>query len=183
MSRLLCSGTGFNAFAGVLASGGQVKAIVAPGCAAYTRREIDELTELAKRGGAKGLATIALTAEGVRSPIAKFLSEAEDRRADDGDRSRRRRSRLDRRRSAGRRSEVALLPARRTWTSAQSRRSRRLCILLDLRVPAAGMGRGGQPLGRHPQPLLGLPGRRSSAARHRSRRRSRQAVRPRPQRE
>jgi aspartyl-tRNA synthetase len=70
-------GTAFNAFAGVLAAGGQIKTIVAPGCASYTRREIDELTELAKRGGAKGLATIALTAEGVRSPIAKFLSEAE----------------------------------------------------------------------------------------------------------
>jgi aspartyl-tRNA synthetase len=70
-------GTAFNAFAGVLASGGQVKALVAPGCASYTRRDIDELTELAKRGGAKGLATIALTPEGVRSPIAKFLSETE----------------------------------------------------------------------------------------------------------
>jgi aspartyl-tRNA synthetase len=70
-------GTAFNAFAGVLAGGGQVKALVAPGCATYTRREIDELTELAKRSGAKGLATIALTPDGVRSPIAKFLSEAE----------------------------------------------------------------------------------------------------------
>ncbi|HEY7035763.1 MAG TPA: aspartate--tRNA ligase [Thermomicrobiales bacterium] len=70
-------GTAFNAFAGVLAGGGEVKAIVAPGLASYTRREIDELTELAKRSGAKGLATIALTPEGVRSPIAKFLSESE----------------------------------------------------------------------------------------------------------
>jgi aspartyl-tRNA synthetase len=71
------AGTTFNAFAGVLANGGQVKAIVASGCAGYTRREIDELTELAKRGGAKGLATIALTPEGLRSPIAKFLSDSE----------------------------------------------------------------------------------------------------------
>ncbi|MGB3329477.1 MAG: aspartate--tRNA ligase, partial [Thermomicrobiales bacterium] len=70
-------GTGFKAFAGVLASGGQVKAIVVPGCAGYTRREIDEITELAKRAGAKGLATIALTDEGVKSPIAKFLSDDE----------------------------------------------------------------------------------------------------------
>ena len=69
--------TGFRAFAEVIANGGQVKAIVAPGCAGYTRRQIDELTELAKRGGAKGLATIALTPEGVKSPIAKFLSEPE----------------------------------------------------------------------------------------------------------
>jgi aspartyl-tRNA synthetase len=66
--------TGFQAFAGVLASGGQVKALVVPGCAGYTRKQIDEVTELAKRAGAKGLATIALTEEGIRSPIAKFLS-------------------------------------------------------------------------------------------------------------
>jgi aspartyl-tRNA synthetase len=70
-------GTTFNAFAGVLERGGQVKAIVAPACATYTRREIDELTELARRSGARGLATIALTAEGIRSPIAKFLTEPE----------------------------------------------------------------------------------------------------------
>ncbi|MGB3307551.1 MAG: aspartate--tRNA ligase [Thermomicrobiales bacterium] len=69
--------TGFKAFAGVLASGGQVKALVVPGCGGYTRREIDEVTELAKRAGAKGLATIALSEDGVKSPIAKFLSEDE----------------------------------------------------------------------------------------------------------
>jgi aspartyl-tRNA synthetase len=67
-------GTGFKAFAGVLEAGGEVKAIVVPGCAGYTRREIDEVTELARRAGAKGLATIALAEEGVKSPIAKFLS-------------------------------------------------------------------------------------------------------------
>ena len=70
-------GTEFRAFAQTLADDGQVKAVVVPGCAEYTRREIDELTELAKRAGAKGLATFALTPEGVRSPVAKFLSEAE----------------------------------------------------------------------------------------------------------
>ncbi len=69
--------TEFKAFAGVLAGGGQVKAIVVPGCGGYTRREIDEVTELAKRSGAKGLATIALTEGAVKSPIAKFLSAAE----------------------------------------------------------------------------------------------------------
>jgi len=69
--------TGFQAFAGVTAAGGQIKLIVLPGCADYTRREIDELTELAKRSGARGLATVALTVDGVKSPIAKFLSESE----------------------------------------------------------------------------------------------------------
>jgi aspartyl-tRNA synthetase len=71
------AGTGFKAFASVLENGGQVKAIVVPGCGRYTRREIDEVTELAKRSGAKGLATIAVAEDGVKSPIAKFLSEDE----------------------------------------------------------------------------------------------------------
>jgi aspartyl-tRNA synthetase len=69
--------TGFKAFAGVLEAGGQVKAIVVPGCASYTRREIDEVTDLAKAAGAKGLATIQINEDGLRSPIAKFLSEDE----------------------------------------------------------------------------------------------------------
>jgi len=69
--------TGFKAFGSVLGAGGQVKALVAPGCGGYTRREIDELAELAKRFGAKGLATIAVDADGVRSPIAKFLRDPE----------------------------------------------------------------------------------------------------------
>ncbi len=69
--------TGFRAFADVLANGGRIKAIVAPGCGDFTRREIDDVTEIAKRAGAKGLATIGLSTEGVKSPIAKFLTEAE----------------------------------------------------------------------------------------------------------
>jgi aspartyl-tRNA synthetase len=76
VSEALC-GTSFQAFANVLASGGQVKGIVLPGVATYTRREIDELTEIAKRAGAKGLATIAVQENEIRSPIAKFLSDEE----------------------------------------------------------------------------------------------------------
>ena len=53
--------------------------------AGITRREIDELTERARRFGAKGLAYLALEAGGeIKSPIAKFLSDesaARDRRA------------------------------------------------------------------------------------------------------
>jgi aspartyl-tRNA synthetase len=71
------AGTEFKAFAGVLAAGGEVKGIVVPGGATYTRREIDDLTEFVKRSGAKGLAWIALNPEGTRSPISKFLSDAE----------------------------------------------------------------------------------------------------------
>ncbi|HEV2006713.1 MAG TPA: amino acid--tRNA ligase-related protein, partial [Candidatus Limnocylindrales bacterium] len=68
--------SGFRVFDEALASGGVVKAIVAPGHGAATRREIDELTEAARRDGAKGLAHLAVEAQGdVRGPIAKFLGE------------------------------------------------------------------------------------------------------------
>jgi len=50
----------------------------APNCADFTRREIDELTEVVTQLGAKGLAWIALEAQGkVRSPLAKVLTEKE----------------------------------------------------------------------------------------------------------
>jgi aspartyl-tRNA synthetase len=68
--------SGFRVFDEALAAGGRVKAIVAPGMGGATRREIDELTERARRFGAKGLAWGAVEAGGsVRSPIAKFLGD------------------------------------------------------------------------------------------------------------
>lgn len=70
-------GTEFKVFAGALAGGGEVKAICVPGQAEMTRRELDELTEVAKTGGAKGLAWIGVLSDELRSPIAKFLSESE----------------------------------------------------------------------------------------------------------
>ncbi len=73
--------SGFGVFDSALAAGGRVKAIVAPGMAGVTRREMDELTERARRFGAKGLAHLALEADGeIKGPIAKFLS-AETQRA------------------------------------------------------------------------------------------------------
>jgi aspartyl-tRNA synthetase len=68
--------SGFGVFDSALAAGGRVKAIVAPAMAGVTRREIDELTERARRFGAKGLAHLSLEAGGeVKGPIAKFLSD------------------------------------------------------------------------------------------------------------
>ena len=68
--------SGFRVFDEPLASGGRVKAIVAPGMAGATRKETDELTERARRFGAKGLAWLAVEESGaVRSPIAKFLGD------------------------------------------------------------------------------------------------------------
>jgi aspartyl-tRNA synthetase len=54
-----------------------VKCLVASGCAAYTRKEVDDLTTFAKEQGAKGLATLALTAEGVRGTAQKFIRPGE----------------------------------------------------------------------------------------------------------
>jgi aspartyl-tRNA synthetase len=68
--------SGFRVFDDTLAAGGRVKAIVAPGMAGATRKEIDELTERAKRFGAKGLAYLALEAGSeLRGPIVKFLAD------------------------------------------------------------------------------------------------------------
>ncbi|HEX7593870.1 MAG TPA: aspartate--tRNA ligase [Anaerolineae bacterium] len=69
----------FQVFTSALHAGGQVKGICVPGGANYSRKQIDELTEMAKAKGARGLATVALAADGIKSPIAKFLSDAEMR--------------------------------------------------------------------------------------------------------
>jgi aspartyl-tRNA synthetase len=80
LAPALTSASGFKVFDEAIAGGGRVKAIVAPGMAGITRREIDELTDRARRFGAKGLAYLALEAGGeIKSPIAKFLSEEAQR--------------------------------------------------------------------------------------------------------
>jgi len=69
---------GFGIFSRTVAGGGQVKGFCAPGCGAYSRRQIDELTALAQQEEAKGLAWLALDQEGgVRSSFARFLTEEE----------------------------------------------------------------------------------------------------------
>jgi aspartyl-tRNA synthetase len=54
-----------------------VKAIRVPGGGSYSRAQLDELTDQAKALGAKGLAWFRITAEGLDSPLAKFLNETE----------------------------------------------------------------------------------------------------------
>ncbi len=67
---------GFGVFTGALEAGGTVRAINAKGAAAtLTRKEIDKLTEHARGIGAKGLAWVRWTADGVTSSFGKFLSE------------------------------------------------------------------------------------------------------------
>ncbi|MDD5469771.1 MAG: aspartate--tRNA ligase [Candidatus Peribacteraceae bacterium] len=57
----LCKGCGFGVFAKAVESGGIVKAMRVPGGGAFSRKDIDELTEVAKVYGAKGLAWIKVT--------------------------------------------------------------------------------------------------------------------------
>ena len=70
---------GFKAFASTVAEGGVVRAIVAPNVAdKFSRKILDDYQEYVKRYfGAKGLAYIKLTKDGINSPIAKFLTEDE----------------------------------------------------------------------------------------------------------
>ncbi|MDP2744009.1 MAG: aspartate--tRNA ligase, partial [Dehalococcoidia bacterium] len=76
--------TEFGVFRSALAEGGQVKGIALPGCAGYTRSQLEELTEMARAQGAKGLVTMALggaasgeldmlTQDMVKSAAAKYV--------------------------------------------------------------------------------------------------------------
>jgi aspartyl-tRNA synthetase len=67
----------FKVFAETIANGGTIKGLCAPGCATYSRKQIDELTEFVKGQGVRGLVTLAYTADGVKGSAAKFLKEAE----------------------------------------------------------------------------------------------------------
>jgi aspartyl-tRNA synthetase len=69
--------SGFGVFSGAVKSGGAVKALRVAGGAEFTRKEIDDLTELAKIHGAKGLAYFVYEKGGIKSPITKFMSEEE----------------------------------------------------------------------------------------------------------
>lgn len=70
----VCKGSDFKVFETVLSGGGQVKAINVKGYASIPRRELDGLVSYVAAYGAKGLAWMCYTADGIKSPIAKFFS-------------------------------------------------------------------------------------------------------------
>ncbi|MGD9893003.1 MAG: aspartate--tRNA ligase [Dehalococcoidia bacterium] len=77
----LVAGSEFGVFRSAVESRGRVRGIAVPGSAEITRRQIDELTEIAKGRGAKGLVTAgllgdpaAIQPDQIRSPVARFLS-------------------------------------------------------------------------------------------------------------
>ncbi len=67
----------FKVFEGAVASGGSVRGIAVGGLGDLTRRELDELTAVATSGGAKGLAHFQVQPDGLKSPVAKLFSRAE----------------------------------------------------------------------------------------------------------
>jgi aspartyl-tRNA synthetase len=60
-----------------LQAGGAIKCILAPGCASYSRKDLDVLTELIRSAGGKNLATLAWTGDGVKGTLAKSLKPEE----------------------------------------------------------------------------------------------------------
>jgi len=66
---------GFSVFSEAVKAQGVVKALKVEGGAKFTRKDIDELTELARQHQAKGLAYITIKEEGPQSPIIKFLGD------------------------------------------------------------------------------------------------------------
>jgi aspartyl-tRNA synthetase len=71
--------TEFKVFRGVLDTGGIIKGINLKGGARLSRKEIDDLLDVVKVYGARGLAWIKVSADGWQSPIVKFFSADESR--------------------------------------------------------------------------------------------------------
>ena len=68
--------TEFKVFADVLKKGGQVRALNAKNSGeVLSRKALDDMTDLAKTYGAKGMAWIKVNADGLQSPIAKFFKK------------------------------------------------------------------------------------------------------------
>ena len=69
---------GFKVFRSMADTGGTVRAINAKGCAVFSRKELDVLTDYAVQFGAKGLAWVKMKEDGEwQSPIAKFFTDEE----------------------------------------------------------------------------------------------------------
>ena len=74
----LVDGCGFKVFADVVKKGGLVKALNVKGCAHFSRKELDGLTDFAAIYGAKGMAWVKIQEDGTwQSPISKFFCAEE----------------------------------------------------------------------------------------------------------
>jgi aspartyl-tRNA synthetase len=76
----LAKDSGFSVFANAIAQGGSVRGIcIEGGAERFSRKEVDKLVDFVKIYGAKGLAWLKVSAEGLQSSFSKFLSEKEQR--------------------------------------------------------------------------------------------------------
>jgi aspartyl-tRNA synthetase len=71
------SQSSFKVFREAADGGGRIKALNAKGCASFSRAQLDDLTQLARDLGAEGLVWMRVTEEGLKSPVIKFMTEAE----------------------------------------------------------------------------------------------------------
>jgi aspartyl-tRNA synthetase len=69
--------TEFRMFGEVIQAGGAIKCLIAPGCAGYSRKDVDNLIDFIRSAGAKGLGTLAWTSEGIKGSIVKQLKPEE----------------------------------------------------------------------------------------------------------
>ncbi|MFC1898137.1 aspartate--tRNA ligase [Candidatus Cloacimonadota bacterium] len=67
----------FKVFSGALSSGGSVRCVIAEGCAGYSRKQIDGLTDIARHLGGKGLAFCKVADGNLTAGISKFLTDDE----------------------------------------------------------------------------------------------------------
>jgi aspartyl-tRNA synthetase len=79
----LAAQSDFRVFKDIVANGGIVKGVLAPGCGHYSRKQIDELTVLVRALGGKGLVSIIVEEDGLRSPVLQHLGEETTRQIAD----------------------------------------------------------------------------------------------------
>ena len=86
----IVAGSEFGVFKSAIKDGGKVRGLSAPGCGSYTRKQLDELIDMSKSFGAKGLVALALVDEPgglavdkASSAAAKFVSPEEIRKMAD----------------------------------------------------------------------------------------------------
>ncbi|MDI6782903.1 MAG: aspartate--tRNA ligase [bacterium] len=63
----------FGVFSKTVEQGGVIRGLTAPGCASFSRSQLDQLTDIAKQFGAKGLVWMKVTETGVDAPVAKYF--------------------------------------------------------------------------------------------------------------
>ncbi len=71
----LMLGSGYGIFESTVESGGVVRAIIATGCAKYSRKDVDDLEAAAKELGARGLGWARWSEEELKSPLVRHLGE------------------------------------------------------------------------------------------------------------